>query len=144
MPNFKTTEELQTVAIAFADKVTRDAQSAPALVDIGLCLKWRIKEPELEFAIDLAKKPDQGDQYFTYYIGDPERTPEVIFTMKGDAFHSFWLGKLSLPKALATRAVVIVKGNPVKILKLLPKIKGLYALYREALRETGHADLMVE
>jgi hypothetical protein len=142
MPVFATSDELKEVAIAFAERVIRDAANAPPLVEIGLCLKWRIKEPELEFAIDLAKKPAAEDQFFTYYIGDPERNPEVIFTMKGDAFHSFWLGKLSLPKALATRAVVIVKGNPVKILKLLPKIKGVYGLYREALRETGHADLI--
>ncbi len=141
MQAFQTSEELKTVIVAFAEKVIRDADAAPAPAKTGLCLKWKLKEPEGIFAIDFSKKPDADDQFFTYYMGEPEREPDVIFTMKSKAFHDFWMGRLSLPKALATRSVVLVKGNPVKILKLLPKIKGYYNLYREALRETGHAEL---
>jgi len=141
MPVFQTREEIEKVIVAFAEKVIREAAVAPALVKTGLCLKWKLKEPEGSFAIDFIKKPDAPDLFFTYYMEEPERAPDIIFTMKTDAFHSFWMGRLSFPKALATRSVVLVKGNPVKIIKLLPKIKSYYNLYREALRETGHADL---
>ena len=143
MPIFQSSEELEKVAVALAEKVKRDATIAPTLVETGLCIRWKIKNPEVQFAIDFSKKPEAEDEFFTYYLGDPERSPDVVFTMKGDAFHKFWLGKLSLPIALATRAIVLVKGNPVKILKLLPKIKPVYPLYREVLTECGHADKII-
>jgi 2-oxoisovalerate dehydrogenase E1 component len=62
-------------------------------------------------------------------------------TQSGDASHLFWLGKLNVPRAIATRQVV-ARGSVPKALALLPAVKPVFDLYEQALQELGYADLI--
>lgn len=73
--------------------------------------------------------------------GETAHKADVIFEMKADTAHRFWLGKVNLPRALA-RQQIIARGPVQKALKLLPIIQPLYARYQTYLQEAGREDLL--
>ena len=65
---------------------------------------------------------------------DSDVTPEIIVWSKSETTNKFWQGKLNTTVALA-RGQVKLEGSVAKALGLLSKIKPLYAVYPEVLKE---------
>lgn len=74
-------------------------------------------------------------------FGEAGVQPELVFEMKADVAHRFWLGKVNLPTALA-RQQIKARGPLAKALKLLPTLQKLFPRYEQFLREHGAADLV--
>ncbi|MFH1032911.1 MAG: hypothetical protein V1806_00260 [Pseudomonadota bacterium] len=72
-------------------------------------------------------------------IGE-EANLDAVITMElsGDTVHAFWLKKLQLPVALATRKIKS-KGPIPKVLKILPFLKPVYEKYPEYCAKHGIA-----
>ncbi len=85
----------------------------------GVTYKYIIHEPEGFLYID----PDN-------VITGKEANRDAVLTMElsGDTIHNFWLKKLTLPVALATRKIK-AKGPIPKVLKMLPALKPVYEAY---------------
>lgn len=100
----------------------------PRLLASKLILRFNYRDPDAAIVIDLT-----GERPVITF-DDAAKTPIVEMTMKADVAHHYWLGKVTLPIALARRQIV-AKGPIPKILKLLPIIKGAYQLYPRYIAE---------
>lgn len=137
MAVFRTTEELYTIMGALFERLKEHPDIAPRLLESNMVIRFRWRDPDGEVTVDLRHAP------ITYTFGPCDLRPDVEMTQSADVAHLFWLGKLSVPRAIATRQV-IAKGSVPKALKLLPAIQPAFAIYREVLRDLGREDLLRE
>ncbi len=135
MPVFRSTDELYTVMGALFDRLKEHPDIAPRLLEANMVLRFRWRNPDGEVTIDLRRAP------ITYTFGPCDLKPDVEMIQDADVAHRFWLGELSVPRAIATRQV-IAKGSVPKALKLLPAIQPAFAIYRQVLRNLGREDLL--
>ncbi|HEX8067841.1 MAG TPA: SCP2 sterol-binding domain-containing protein [Thermoleophilaceae bacterium] len=74
-------------------------------------------------------------------LGDTQLRPEVVMTMDSDTLHRFFLGKLNPTVALA-KGEIKARGPVAKVLRLVPAVRPLFALYRARLESAGRGDLL--
>lgn len=137
MPVFRDTAELYRVLGAFFEKVAARPEVAAPLLASGLVLRFRYTEPAGEATVDLRAPPVR------WTFGESGLAPDVEMTQSSDVAHAFWLGRLNVPAAIATRKVV-ARGPVAKALKLLPAVKPAWPIYAETLRELGLSRLAEE
>ena len=102
-----------------------------------ITVKFRFSDMDTSMYIDLkGKKP----RYFWSEKGEEEFDVEMI--LSSQTSHLFWLEKLNVPLAIASRKI-IAKGSVQKALKLLPALKPAFALYPEILKKKGREDLLL-
>jgi len=95
--------------------------------EYGVSYKYIISDPPGYLFVD----PDN------VITGDEANRDAVItMEMSGDTIHQFWLKKLSLPVALATRKIK-AKGPIPKVLKMLPALKPVYEKFPEYCKKHG-------
>ncbi len=129
MSTFRDTDELYRVMGALFARLAADPELAERLGATGLILRFRWTDPDGEATIDLR----DGVQYT---LGPCALEPEVEMIQAADVAHRFWLGRLNVPAAIASRQVV-ARGSVAKALKLLPAIKPAFAVYRQVLDDLG-------
>jgi 2-oxoisovalerate dehydrogenase E1 component len=135
MPVFESTQELYRVMGTLFDQLAADEQISSRLVEGDLVVRFRWRDPEGEATVDLRRQP------ITYTLGPSELDPDVEMTQAADVAHRFWLGRLNVPQAIATRKV-IARGSVPKALKLLPAVQPAFELYPQILVGIGRADLI--
>jgi hypothetical protein len=143
MAYFKDEAELQQILGALYDRVKTDARIAPRICEGKIVIQFRYDEPKGIATINAAHPPTQPGAYFDVLWGETGLKPDVEMTMKADVAHQFWHGKVNLMAAL-TRRQIIAKGPIPKILKLLPAVEPVYALYPKFLQEIGREDLVLK
>lgn len=128
------TDHLYRVLVPFFNMLKSNDDIGPKILESGLIMQFRYSEPDGVITIDCPKQEVlQGD--------DESIIPTVTMTMKANIAHKFWLGKLSLMVAL-TKRDIIAKGPIASTMKLLPIIKGAYALYNDYLTENGMDEMI--
>ncbi|WP_129629915.1 hypothetical protein [Candidatus Oscillochloris fontis] len=143
MPYFKDEAELRSIIGMLYDRVKVDAKIAPRIRDGKIIVQFRYTEPYGVVTINASAPPTQDNAFYDVDWGEtPNLKPHVEMKMKADVAHQFWHGKVNLMMAL-TRGQIIAKGPIPKILKLLPAVEPVYAIYPEMLREIGRADLII-
>ncbi len=137
MAMFETADALYAVLDPFFRRVSEEASLADALLRSEMVLRFRYREPEGQATVDLRRAP------LTWTLGPCELEPDLEMIQSADTAHTFWLGRLSVPRALATRQVV-ARGPVRKALALLPALEPAYPLYAQVLREQGRVHLIPE
>ncbi len=61
---------------------------------------------------------------------------DVTMRMKADVAHAFWLGEVTLPRALS-RGDIVAEGPVTKVLGLLSLLKPAYRLYPKLAQSKG-------
>ncbi len=135
MTYFQDTEHLYHVLDAFFGRLAGEPELAEAMLAGRFVLRFRYRDPEGQVTVDLREGP------ITWEFGDSELEPDLEMIQSADVAHKFWLGTLSVPRALATRQVVS-RGPVAKALKLLPALKPAYPLYASVLKELGEDQLL--
>jgi 2-oxoisovalerate dehydrogenase E1 component len=135
MPVFQSTEELYQVMGTLFERLKAEPTIADRLLEGELVVRFRWQNPEGEVTVDLRRDP------IAYTFGPSDLPADVEMIQSADVAHQFWLGRLNVAQAIATRQV-IAKGSVPKALKLLPAIRPAFALYAEALRQLGRGDLI--
>ena len=135
MTTFRDTEHLYRVLDAFFKQVTANDEVSKALLAGQFVLQFRYKEPVGQVTIDLRKPP------ITWAFDDAKTKPDLTMIQSADIAHLFWLGRLNIATAIATRKVVS-RGPVSKALKLLPALKNAYPLYASVLRDLGEEHLI--
>ena len=130
MTFFRDTDQLYEIL----DDLFRHVAAMPALesamVESGIILRFRYREPDGQVTVDLRQRP------ISWTFGETDAKPDLEMIQSADTAHEFWLGELNIPLALASRRVVS-RGPVRKALALLPALEPAYALYRQVLRERG-------
>ena len=135
MPYFRDTEHLYEVMRAFFERVQQEEEIVERLVEADLIIRFNYRDPEGTITIDLTKKP------IAVHFGPSDIAADVEMTSSADTSHLFWLGRLNVPRAIATRKIV-ARGSVPKALKLLPAIKPAFDIYPQVLRELGYEELI--
>jgi pyruvate/2-oxoglutarate/acetoin dehydrogenase E1 component/TPP-dependent pyruvate/acetoin dehydrogenase alpha subunit len=137
MAYFEDQAHLYRVLDRLFERLAADPAIAEPLLAGRFVLRFRYSEPEGQVTVDLREPP------VTWFFDDEGPEPDLEMFQRADVAHRFWLGQLSVPRALATRQVVS-RGPVAKALKLLPAIKPAHPLYVEVLRELGEDRLLRE
>jgi len=135
MSVFRSTEELYAIMGALFERLKEEPEISQRLLEGNMVVRFRWRDPDGEATIDLRRAP------IVYQFGPSDLTPDVEMIQSADVAHRFWLGEVSVPRAIATRQV-IAKGSVPKALKLLPAIQPAFAIYRQVLRDLGRDDLL--
>jgi 2-oxoisovalerate dehydrogenase E1 component len=132
---FRSTEELHQTMGALFERIAADEELSSSLLEGAMVVRFKWREPEGEATIDLRESP------LRFTLGPSDLEPDVEMTQSADVAHQFWLGRLNVPQAIATRKVV-TRGSVAKALRLLPAVQPAFALYRDVLRATGRDRLI--
>ena len=133
MPVYRDSAELYRVFDRLLTRLAAEPRIAESLLAGKFVLRFRYTEPTAQVTIDLRQPPIRWE------LGPSELEPDLEMIQSGDVAHLFWLGRLNVPRAIATRQVVS-RGPVHKALKLLPAVKPAFPIYREVLAELGRAD----
>ncbi len=135
MPVFKNTEELYRVMGALFERLRSEPEISEKLAAGDLVVQFQYRDPDGVATIDLTRQPIE------FEFGESSREPDVRMTSSADVAHQFWLGRLNVPRAIATRKI-IARGSVPKALKLLPAVKPAFDIYPQVLREMGYGHLL--
>jgi hypothetical protein len=131
MPVFTDTPQFYSVMTPFFNRLKDDPEIGPKVLASGLIIQFVYSDPDAILTIDCPNN--------LIIEGQTELTPTVQMSMSSLVAHKFWLGKVNLMVAL-TKREMIAKGPVAAIMKLLPIIKGAYAMYNEYLKGIGLED----
>jgi len=119
MAIYKDTQHMYEVLGDLWNYVIKETEFGPKLKEYEITYKFIIKEPN-------------GFIYVAHgeVITGEEGNRDAVITMElsGETVHKFWLKKINLPVALATRKIKS-RGPIPKVLKILPYLKPVYELY---------------
>lgn len=97
-------------------------------------VRFDIEQPEIHMTINFRDPGPEGEIGTLSFDSDAE--PEIIVWSTSETTNKFWQGKLNTTIAMA-RGQVKLQGSVSKALGLLSKIKPLYKIYPEVLKEKG-------
>ena len=135
MAYFKDADEVyETLGQLFVE-IAQDEELAPKFRKANTIVRYEHSDPEALITV-LMKEGEETRVDF----GESDLEPEVTMTMEADTAHRFWLGKLSVTRAMS-RGQIKANGPVTKVLKLVPLVKPVFPRYRRLLEEAGRADL---
>jgi len=140
MAYFKGAQELYEIFGRLFDRVKADPGVGRAIANINMVFQYHYSDPESWVTINARDKPAEG--YLSYVLGQTDLKPDVYMEMDADFAHEFFLGKGNVMIAMA-RGRIKSRGKMTKLLRLLPVVKPIFAIYRGVLEEMGRKDLLV-
>jgi hypothetical protein len=123
MSAFNSKDELVDVLSALWDEIFNTPAIMEKISAEKLIVKFRFTDFGTDFYVD-----NKGDAPRYYWDPPDDVDFDVEMIQTSDTSHQFWLQKLKVPTAIATRKV-IAKGSVQKALKLIPALKPAFALY---------------
>ena len=135
MTVFSSTEEEEQLLEKFFGQVTTHPELRPKFVGANTAFRAIYTDPDAALVVDARTDPP------VVKTGAEARAAdiEVELVMSSDDGHTFWLGNLNIPMAIARRKVKI-NGPAPKLLKLLPAMQPAFAMYHDFLKSEGYAD----
>ncbi len=140
MPRFENAEQLKAVFERFWNKVIELEDVMQKLAKSKVVVRFDIEDPDVQVTINF-REPGPDGRVGTLSF-ESEVTPDIVVWSKSETTNKFWQGKLNTTIAMA-RGQVKIQGPVAKALGLLSKIKPLYKVYPEVLREMGLDHMLV-
>jgi putative sterol carrier protein len=134
MPAFENKEQFQKVFNKFWEKAKENTEIMEKLAKSQVVVRFDIVEPEIHMTINFRDPGPDGEIGTLVFDSDVE--PEISVWSKSETTNKFWQGKLNTTVAMA-RGQVKLDGSVAKALGLLSKIKPLYSIFPEILKEEG-------
>jgi len=103
-------------------RMINETEFGPKLKESNMTILFVVDDPDVTMFVD-GNGPVFDDEA-------KAKVATVTMKMDGDTVHKYWLKKIFIPKALATRQIR-AKGPVGKVLQLLPLLKPGQALYPE-------------
>jgi 2-oxoisovalerate dehydrogenase E1 component len=132
---FRDTDHLYEAMGALFTRMREKEAVAEKLLEGNLIIRFTYTDPDGQATVDLTKEP------IAFVLGESDLEPDVEMSQSADTAHLFWLGRVNVPRAIATRRIV-ARGSVPKALQLLPAVKPAFTIYPEVLRELGYEDLI--
>src|SRR5882757_5785401 len=134
---FKDADEVYTYIGGVFEKATKEPSFIEATAETGLVIRLIQTEPDATMIIDFP-----GQRVVTGEASD-DTPSSVQLRMSSDNSNKFWQGKLNFTLAMAQRKVKL-EGKRSVALKLLPLTAPLFDTYKQLLKDTGRADLLLD
>lgn len=135
MQPYQSSDQLYGVFERLLSRVASDRELAAPLLAGDFVLRLRFRDPLAEITIDL-----RGDR-LRWQLGPADTSADLELLQSAAVAHQFWSGRLNVPLAIASRKIV-ARGPIAKALALLPAVKPLFAIYREALVDLQLGDVV--
>ena len=132
MPSFESKEQFQEVFNKFWEKALTFPEIIEKLTKSQVVVRFDVEDPEVHMTINFRDPGPNGEIGTLTFDSDVE--PEISVWSKSETTNKFWQGKLNTTVAMA-RGQVKLDGSVAKALGLLSKIKPLYAVFPEILKE---------
>lgn len=140
VPYFDDSEQLKDVFEEFWKRAKQNEEVMEKLEKSGIIVRFDIEQPELHVTIDF-KNPDPDGELGTLAF-DSDADPEISVWSTSETTNKFWQGKLNTTIAMAKREVKM-EGSIPKALGLLSKIKPLFKVFPQVLRDKGLDHMVV-
>lgn len=134
MPFYESTEQLQQVFENFWPRALETEDVYEKLVKSGVIVRFDIEQPEIHVTIDFKNPGPDGKLGTISFDSDVE--PEIIVWSTSETTNKFWQGKLNTTIAMA-RGQVKMQGSIAKALGLLSKIKPVFKVFPDVLKDMG-------
>ena len=134
MPFYESSEQLQEVFEKFWVLAKQDEEVMGKLAKSQLVIRFDIEQPEIHMTMNFRDPSPEGEIGTMAFDSDVE--PEISVWSTSETTNKFWQDKLNVTIALAKREIKM-QGSLAKALGLLSKIKPLYKIYPEVLKEMG-------
>lgn len=141
MSVFKDDQQFYDTVGELMNRAKLDPNIGKKIAKAGVIIQFRYTDPEAVTTVDAKNKPTQKGAYVDVINGPVEIKPDIIMTMKADTAHAFWQGKVNLISALSKKEILL-QGNQIKVIQLLPAVTPLFKVYPEILHEKGYDDLI--
>jgi putative sterol carrier protein len=138
---FKDSQQFYDTVGELMNRAKSDPVVGPKIAKSGVIIQFKYTDPEAVTTINAKGKPTQPGAFVDVIHGPTNLKPDIEMSMAADVSHQFWQGKVNLVEALAKRKILL-KGNQLKVLGLLPAVEPLYKKYPELLKEKGLGDLI--
>ena len=134
MPFYESSEQLQEVFEKFWVLAKQNDEVMGKLLKSQLVVRFDIVQPEIRVTMNFRDPGPDGDIGTMSFDSDGE--PEISVWSTSETTNKFWQGKLNATIAMA-KGEIKMQGSVAKALGLLSKIKPLYKIYPEVLKEMG-------
>ena len=134
MVSFESKEQFMEIFNKFWAKATQEAEVMEKMTKSQVVVRFDIEDPEIHMTINFRDPGPNGEIGTLLFDSDVE--PEIVVWSKSETTNKFWQDKLSTTVAMA-KGQVKLQGSVTKALGLLNKIKPLYKIYPEVLKEMG-------
>lgn len=134
MVKFESKEQFMEIFNNFWAKATQEAEVMRKMTKSQVVVRFDIEDPDIQMTINFRDPGPDGKVGTLLFDSDVE--PEIIVWSKSETTNKFWQDKLSTTVAMA-KGQVKLQGSVTKALGLLNKIKPLYKIYPEVLKEMG-------
>ncbi|MBN2228325.1 MAG: SCP2 sterol-binding domain-containing protein [Candidatus Thorarchaeota archaeon] len=134
MVAFESKDQLMEVFNKFWIEAKKESEVMQKLATSQVVVRFDIEDPEAHLTINFRDPGPDGEIGTLTFDSTVE--PEIKVWSKSETTNKFWQDKLSTTVAMA-RGQVKLEGSVSKALGLLSKIKPLYKIYPEVLREMG-------
>lgn len=141
MAVFKDSQQFYDTVGELMQRAKTDPAIGPKIAKSGVIIQFKYTDPEAMTTVNAKDKPTQPGAFADVINGPTDLKPDIQMTMQADVAHQFWQGKLNLVEALAKKKIIL-KGNQLKVLGLLPAVEPLYKKYPELLKEKGLENLI--
>ncbi|MFW9962533.1 MAG: SCP2 sterol-binding domain-containing protein [Candidatus Sifarchaeia archaeon] len=132
MTGFESKEQFQEIFNRFWVKAREHTAIMEKLAKSQVVVRFDIEDPEVHMTINFRDPGPNGEIGTLTFDSNVE--PEISVWSKSETTNKFWQGKLNTTVAMA-RGQVKLDGSVAKALGLLSKIKPLYDVYPEILKE---------
>ena len=134
MVSFESKEQFIEIFNNFWAKATQEAEVMEKMTKSQVVVRFDIEDPEIHMTINFRDPGPSGE--IGTLLFDSNVEPEIVVWSKSETTNKFWQDKLSTTVAMA-KGQVKLEGSVTKALGLLNKIKPLYKIYPEVLKEMG-------
>jgi putative sterol carrier protein len=131
---FESKEQLMEVFNRFWVEARKETEVMEKLAKSEVVVRFDIEDPEVHLTINFRDPGPNGEIGTLSFDSDAE--PEITVWSKSETTNKFWQDKLSTTVAMA-RGQVKLQGSVSKALGLLSKIKPLYKIYPQILKNMG-------
>jgi len=140
MPFYESTEQLQEVFERFWARASKETEVMEKMKSTKIVVRFDIVQPEMHLTINF-RDPDPQGRIGTISF-DSKVEPEIKVWSTSETTNKFWQGKLNATIAMA-KGEVKMDGSIAKALGLLSKIKPLYTIYPQVLKEMGLTNMIL-
>ena len=134
MPFFESTEQLKEVFENFWPRAKENEDVMEKMKKSAVVVRFDITEPSLNVTLNFRDPGPDGELGTISF--EPDTDAEIVVWSTSETTNKFWQGKLKTTIAMA-KGQVKMKGSISKALGLLSKIKPLYKIFPEVLRDMG-------
>lgn len=140
---FQDSQQFYDTVGELMNRAKLDANIGKKIAKSGIIIQFCYSDPTALTTVNAKDKPTQPGAYVDVIHGATNIKPDIVMSMKADTAHAFWHGKVNLINALS-RKEILLQGNQLKVLQLLPAVTPLFKVYPALLHEKGLDDLILK